>query len=282
MSKYYYVNSRGERIDLCSSPLWAESFNSLRSYAYEPIERNGTVFGHQRRKNVEKAMRLQYYSSDPEKFAAFADEMYRVTNYDIQAGVYGTLYIGDFFARGNFPTKAVAEFNPYKRMVIVDVPFFMPEEVWRRELPAIILNGDQSDPSSVPAIPLANYPSNYPHGYTSGNLSNDFINDSVFPSPFRLAIFGSCTNPSVTIGGHVYNVNVSVPAGSLLIIDSSEKTIVLYDSNNVGQNVFAYQNHDADKYIFEPIPVGEVSIRYQNIPSITLTLYEERSAPKWI
>ena len=282
MSKYIYQNSRGESVDLCASPLWVATFNDLRSYAYEPIFDNDVFYGHDRRKNVEKPMTFQYYRSGRAAFNDFYENhVYRVLNYDVVAKEYGRLYYGDYFAVGYFPSAAIETYDPIRGLWTAQMPYFMPVEVWRRELPAIILTGDQDDPSSVPAVPLANFPSNYPHGYVSGDLVKVFTNDSAFPSPFRLSISGSCTNPAVTIGSHVYNVNVSVPSGSRLIIDSAEKTIVLYDSQNNAQNVFAYQNHDADKYVFEPIPVGDFTIRYQNIPEITLTLYEERSAPKW-
>ena len=158
----------------------------------------------------------------------------------------------------------------------------MPEEVWVREVNSYIFDGSQSGSSPVPAVPLANYPDNYPHGYISGNTEQFIANDSAFPSPFRMTIEGSCSNPSVTIGSHVYNVNVSVPSGGKLVIDSMEKTIILYDANDSATNAFAYQNHDADKYIFEPIPTGDqISVRYQNIPRVILTIFEERNSAKW-
>lgn len=284
MSKYVYVNSRGESIDLCRRPLWVASFNPLRSYAYERVEQNGYFFGYTRRKNVEKQLTVQYYGDE---FYRFRDEFYRITNYDVVMNAYGRLYDGDWFAVGNFPTESIDVYDKIRRMWTSQIGFFVPEEVWRREVGSFIFTGDQTDPSSVPAIPLANYPSNYPHGYVSGNLERIITNDAAFPCPFTLTIEGACSNPAITISaqggtGHVYNVNAEVGAGERLIIDSMARTIGIYDAqNNLIQNAFADQNHDADKYIFEPLPVGDLSVRYQNIPSVTLTIYEERSAAKW-
>ena len=283
MSDYYYMNSRGDVVDLCASPLWVASFNCLRSYAYERIEQNGFFFGHTRSKNVKKPLKFQYFNENRRAFCEYYENnVYRVINYDPIVNRNGRLYCGDFYAVGNFPEAIIETYDKYRGIWTAQIPFFMPEEVWQRELLSVTFEGNQTDPSSVPAVPLANYPSSYPHGYVSGNLEREIINDSAFPSKFRLAIYGACSNPTVTIGSHVYNVNVTVPAGSRLIIDSSEKSIMMYDAHIVGTNVFAYQNHDTDKNVFEPIPTGGFTVRYQNIPKITLTLYEERSAAKWI
>lgn len=280
MIKYRYVNTKGESIDLCRSPLWVSSFNECRSYEYERIEQNGFFFGYQRRRNVVKPLNVQYYKSDRAEWLRFREEFYKIVNYDVLSGANGRLYDGEWYGVGNFPSEAVTTYDKTRGLWTSTLGFSMPVEVWRRDLPSFVFDGDQ-DAGTVPAIPLANYPDNYPHGYTSGNLESSIETDTAFPSPFEMVIFGQCTNPSVTIGGHVYNVNVTVPAGSRLIINSMTKKIVVYDAQNVATNVFQYQNHEADKYIFEPIPPGVLEVRYQNIPRIILTVTEERSAAKW-
>ena len=281
MSKFTYRNSIGETVDLCNAPLWVASFNSLRSHTAERIEQNGVFFGYKRMSNVEKPLKIQYYRSGREEFLQFRDLFYRIVNYDVSQSTYGTLYVGEWYGEGCFPSESVDTYDKQRGLWTSTIPFFMPSEVWRRIIGSFQFSGGQGDPGTVPAIPLANYPLNYPHGYVSGKLNSDITNPSAFPSPFTLTIYGQCSNPSVTIAGHVYNVNVNVPSGSRLVIDSAAKTIILYDADNNATNVFALQNHDADKYIFQPIPDGAVSVRYQNIPSLVLTLYEERSAPAW-
>lgn len=282
MSKYYYQNSRGETIDLCASPFWVVSFNPLRSYEYERIEENGVFFGHRRRRNVVKPLQVQFYNADRAEWLRFRDKLYRIVNYDLIADKYGRIYDGEWYGVGNFPAETIESYDRDRGLWTATLGFFMPEEVWVREVHSYIFDGAQTGASSVPAIPSANYPDNYPHGYTSGNTEQFIVNDSAFPSPFRLTIEGACSNPSITIGSHIYNVNVYVPSGGKLIIDSTERTIILYDSENEAESMFQYQNHDADKYVFEPIQTGEnISVRYQNIPRVILTVMEERSAAKW-
>ena len=281
MSKYRYANTRGESIDLCRSPLWVSSFNDCRSYEYERIEQNGFFFGYQKRRNVEKALDLQYYKSDRAEWLRFREEFYKIVNYDAVSGAYGRLYFGEWYGVGSFPKEAVTTYDRIRGLWTSTLGFFMPVEVWRRDLPSFVFDGNQNDASNDSDQILANYPSNYPRGYTTGNIESTIETDTAFPSPFEMVIFGACTDPSVTIGSHVYNVNVTVPAGSRLIINSMDKTIKVYDAQNRATNAFALQNHDADKYIFEPIPSGVLNVRYQNIPRMILTVTEERSAPKW-
>lgn len=281
MSKYRYVNTRGESIDLCQKPLWVESFNECRSYAYERIEQNGFFFGYQRRRNAEKPINVQYYQSGRAAFYQFRDDFYRVTNYDVIGNTYGKLYDGEWYAVGNFPSEVVTTYDRIRGYWVSTLTFCMPTEVWRRDLPSFVFDGDQTS-GTVPAVPLANYPDNYPHGFTSGKLESSIETDTAFPSPFEMVIFGACTNPSVTIGGHIYNVNTTIPAGSRLVINSMTKTIKVYNAQNVEtENAFALQNHEDDKYVFEPIPSGVLPVRYQNIPRVILTVTEERSAAKW-
>lgn len=280
MSKYIYQNSRGDTIDLCNRPMWVASFNPLRSYGYERIENNGVFYGHRRKQNVIKPLVFQYYAAGRQAFLDFRENFYKIINYDLVVDQYGKLWDGEWSGVGNFPQETVDTYDKVRGLWTSTIDFFMPEEVWMREVNAFEFFGNQ-EPEVVPAIPLANYPLNYPHGYINGDYANRLVNDSEFPSPFKMVIYGQCNNPYVTIGGHVYNVNVSVPTGSRLVIDSYARTIVVQDSHNVATNVFASQNHDSDKYIFEPVKSGEFTVIYENIPKMVLILYEERNAAKW-
>ena len=236
---------------------------------------------------MEKPLRFQYHQRDKAAFFSFREDFYRLINRDIVANTYGRLYDGEYYAVGNFPAETVETYDPRRRFWISEIPFFMPEEVWMREVGSYIFDQNgltTEEPQDVGASGItlaADYPLDFPRGLTSGNIEQTIINDAAFPSPFRLAVYGPCTNPTVTIAGHVYNVVVEVPTGARLIVDSAAKTAEIVDAANGTTNVFAYQNHDADKYLFAPIATGECTVFYQNIPKIILTLYEERSATKW-
>lgn len=105
------------------------------------------------------------------------------------------------------------------------------------------------------------------------------------PSSFRMVIHGPCVNPSVNIGGNIYNVNVSVPAGGYLVIDSRPEAplgwqVYMRDAQRVQSNVFDYRNPNYP--ILERIPGGTVDLTYPRTYGIDLTLYLERSEPSWM
>lgn len=105
------------------------------------------------------------------------------------------------------------------------------------------------------------------------------------PSSFRMIMHGPCVNPSVTIGGNVYSVNVSVPAGGYLVIDSRPEAplgwqVYMRDDAGVQSNVF--DNRNPNYQILERIPGGTVNLEYSRTYGIDLTLYLERSEPSWM
>ena len=105
------------------------------------------------------------------------------------------------------------------------------------------------------------------------------------PSSFRMIMHGPCVNPSVNIGGNIYNVNVSVPAGGYLVIDSRPEAplgwqVYMRDAQRVQSNVF--DNRNPNYPILERIPGGTVDLTYTRTYGIDLTLYLERSEPSWM
>ena len=103
-------------------------------------------------------------------------------------------------------------------------------------------------------------------------------------SPFKMIIYGPCVNPSVTISGNTYAVNVTVEAGGHLVIDSRADTplgwqVYLRSAAGEVQNVFNDRNPDSP--ILKPIPGGNPTIEYSQEYGVDLTLYIERSEPSW-
>ena len=100
-----------------------------------------------------------------------------------------------------------------------------------------------------------------------------------------MVMHGPCVNPSVNIGGNVYNVNVSVPSGGYLVIDSRQDAPLgwqVYMRNASGQASNVFDNRNPNYQILERIPGGTVDLTYPRTYGIDLTLYLERSEPSWM
>lgn len=105
------------------------------------------------------------------------------------------------------------------------------------------------------------------------------------PSSFRMIIHGPCSNPNIIIGGNVYNVNVTIPTGGYLVIDSRQETQIgyqVYLVNENGEISNVFDNRNPDYSILERIPGGTVDLTYPRTYGIDLTLYLERSEPSWM
>ena len=95
------------------------------------------------------------------------------------------------------------------------------------------------------------------------------------PSPFWI----------VNIGGNIYNVNVSVPSGGYLVIDSRQDAPLgwqVYLRNASGQASNVFDSRNPNYQILERIPGGTVGLTYPRTYGIDLTLYLERSEPSWM
>lgn len=110
--------------------------------------------------------------------------------------------------------------------------------------------------------------------------------DVTIPLDFKMVIYGECSNPAIYINGHLYEVNVVVPAYSTLTISSiekndREKAVFLTYPSGATQSVLYARNRDS--YIFEPI-TGSGKIIVSSSQNINFDLYiiEKRSEPKWI
>lgn len=118
----------------------------------------------------------------------------------------------------------------------------------------------------------------YPYQYSSGALKS-FLNDALVGSNFKLIIYGPVINPALYIGGHMYAVNVPVESDEYLEINSREKIIETVQSDGKRTSAINYRNRE--NYVFQKIPSGPVAVTWNNDFGFDLTLFDERSEPKW-
>lgn len=128
------------------------------------------------------------------------------------------------------------------------------------------------------------YEHDFAFDYGGSGQSSIVTVDSVFESDFFLRIYGPATNPYVIIAGNRYEVDVSVPEGSLLEVDSAAGTVTLISDTGVRSNVFgstpdAYSG--SGEWIFQPIPPGTSSLAWDGTFGFDLLIYERSDERKW-
>lgn len=124
------------------------------------------------------------------------------------------------------------------------------------------------------------YPYDYPYDYTAPVIGERIVqSDSPFTSEFTMVIYGEAVNPRVVINGHPYVLYTTIPAGAYVIIDSKQRTIMMYGSNGQKTNIFDFRNKSDS--IFEKIPAGNLMITWDASFGVDLTIFREKSEPEF-
>ena len=125
------------------------------------------------------------------------------------------------------------------------------------------------------------FPHDYPYDYSYGNPGlGRWIRDFPWPSEFQMVIYGPCVNPQIVINGYPYLIKDTLDSTDYIILDSRSNKVTKYLANGQVLNIFDLRNKTQS--VFEPIPGGDLTLTWTGAFGFSLTLYEERSEPRWI
>ena len=287
-----YVNSNGVVLDLSGFP-YKLSIEELFDWQWEvdsvAISNNQSNVSKFKRTTKEISTKIWFYAPDNE-IGDLIDTFFETTEYDVVTKNAGRLIINDtdyiecFITAGNNRKwQKTPPFNARNIKLMFPHPFWIDEQVQAYQPYASVIDIDDGD-----TIPLLGYNYQYPYGYDvdvvpgsgdSGDIIRTWKFEGISKSPFVLEIYGAVTNPRVNINGHIYQVNVTLNNDDKVVIDSRDNTIKLYryEMQDV-VNAYMYQNFNSN--IFEPIPCG-VNVQVSSIARFKLTVYSERSEPRW-
>ena len=111
------------------------------------------------------------------------------------------------------------------------------------------------------------------------NVTTDakVYNESYAPSEAIIEISEMHNNPSVMIGNNEYGANIELQANHTLVIDTKNKTTMVYSEDGTAENVFDKRLPDT----FEKVESGEQDVTWGGNAEIKITLEQARSDPKW-
>ena len=107
----------------------------------------------------------------------------------------------------------------------------------------------------------------------------DYEYESPFTSEFKLIIYGEAVNPRIVVNGYAYVLYTTIPAGSYVIIDSKQRTIMMYGAGGQKTNIFDFRNKTDS--IFEKLPAGNLDIVWDSAFGADLTIYREQAEPEF-
>lgn len=186
----------------------------------------------------------------------------------------GTLVIGDWYVKGFVISSSTSEYG--ENYIKNAVTLYCPYPFWIKEKKYSFYKAESGGSDAG-----LDFPFDFPFDlgsdmdYLSGNIENDLL----LPAQFKMIVYGPIVNPMVTIGGQIYRVFTTVSANEYLVIDTREQQIYRVTRNGLRINEF--NNRDKEHSIFEPIPSGNNSVIWNKTFGFDVTLYQERSEPKW-
>lgn len=266
-----YKNHINEVIDFGANGIYV-NMSDLHDYEWTVNKKGNRITSLTRKSGTRKLPVIIVCSSEAEGIAA-RNRMMEVFEKDCLAMEPGRVILGGYYFKC-FVTKSVKKsYMTSNRMMNLVLTLQSDQPYWVKESTVSFGLGSAEVVSGG-----VDYPFDYPFDYTA-NAPEQIINPSIVPSNFRTVIYGACVNPSITIGGHKYQVNCTIESGGYLTIDSVAKTIALTDASGAVTNVFNSRNKQS--YIFEKIPSGTSSVTWDGSFGFDIILLDERSEPKW-
>ncbi len=267
-----YINHIQETLFLDTPKLFI-STSDLHDFTWNVQSKNGRISGF--KKGVfNKSISITIKGNTAEECKELANRLFDVMEKDTLTKQYGKLFVGDYYLKCYTSGSKKEQYIRKQGLLKITLKVATDAEFWMKESKTTFGYN-----VTAPGKGL-DYKTDFPYDYTSSILETRLNNQNFVDSNFLMYIYGVCDNPIITIGGHIYEVAVSVGKNEYLILDSLNKKITLVHENGLKENCFHFRNRES--YIFEKIPPGTLKVSSNTEFKFDIVLFEERSEPKWI
>lgn len=287
--KLKYVNHKGDTISLGDGGPLHYFANTLRDWDWSINEVNG-VASTFTRKPISKNLPIGIAASDESEGLMLRDQIYEIAEVDNltmlpDSGVSpspGKLYVGEWYTELFMHSCSFDNYHFDERFAEMTMGCYIPYPAWIcEELSKYYIEID-----TMAVSDYLDYPFDYPFDYKRPRSSKTISNESLMPCSFLWRVYGPALNPYINIGGNVYQVNINVPSGSRLEVDTREgrQRIQLIDIYGNVTNCFDNRNKgskDSGEYLWKKIPVGISTLSWDNSFDFDLVKYYERSQHPW-
>lgn len=276
----YYLNYDGtKKIDFSSKEYEVSDIDVFR-HEYQYVTENDCIT--EFKKGVQEFnLEANVIDSENKSWQELYDEMNAVFNGDILVKKPGSIHVnGSYmmcYVHASHPKEIFEDWG----FQITELKIVTDKATWIEEQHIGIkpISGTEET-----AEDSKGYPYGYPYGYANVSKATNIKIDHYTDSDFRMIAYGPTTSVNISINGHPYHVDYPIEAGEYMVIDSRDylppdERIYLVRSSGERINVFNYR--DPIYSVFKKIPPGNVTIYYSRNYGIDLTIFKERSEPKW-
>lgn len=272
----FYENNAGERISFNSFPIMIQEPESLfrNSWSYtSEVSHRHTFVTDFFKELEEKTMKVSVFANTAQEYKEIMENLQSITEKDILEKKSGKLYVNGYYLECYVVQKTYSDYEELFDSVEMEWTIVAENPFWINEIGQSFLM-EEADTTNA-----KKYAYKYAYRYASGMKNRSVINSYIAPCNFKLQIFGPVLNPQIIIGGCEYLVNEYLEAGEYMIIDSLQKTIVKVMNNGTIINIF--DSREKKKSVFQKIRSGKNSVSWSGKFNFILTIYEERTEPKW-
>lgn len=308
LEKIMYRNHLGESVETAKDGVYA-NYHDLRDYRWE-YESNANRITRFSRGIIDKTLPLVIFCETEEQGVETKNRLMEIAEKDVLTRQPGEIWISGYCLKGYVTQSTKGNFLMNQRYMTVSLTITTDDPVWRRELNYHLLPEDAlQDDEEIVTEPeeqqeeallledgcvFADFPFDLYHKtyrkvqHPLFDLPFDFkrirgrrvINNEAFTgSDFIMTIWGFVDRPRILIAGHPYEVDVLVYEGERVVIDSAAGTVVKI--GRMGEETNLYNARGKEYSIFEKIPSGYQTVSWAGTFGIDLTIYDERSEPKW-
>ena len=282
--RIYYENNAGEILDLMKWPYKIRESEFLKhEWSYTGTENSGKKNGgtiKNIRKKIEKSnLIVDVFAMSKKEYTAALERFLEVTEKDVMDEKPGKLYVDEYY----YPCFVYAsEKKGWERMTTYlqnELKIVSPYPFWCHEVEKSFLKSNVGT-GHLEKTGNLSYPYRYPYRYPMSQDAAFVINDHYAACDFKMIIYGPCTNPSILINGHLYEVTTTLYTGEYILIDSRDNTVVRYLNDGRTENLYNWRNKASS--LFEKIPSGQCSVLWNTDAfGFDIILFQERSEPKW-
>ena len=276
MMNVFYENHAGERIDLNSENIILQ-YQEFFNYSWDAVTKSRKITGF-KRDSATIPVTVAVTAETEEEYLQIIEEFYRITEKDILAVVPGKLHIDEQYLNcyisGDIKQDAFKGilFQIKNLTLVTDFPYWI-KEITYQYLP------EKPNPVDYAVLEKGILFPEFPFDFAPVHEEKILENPSFKDSNFILTIYGFAENPQIAIAGHPYLVEITVYEGERLVIDSIRGTVEKI--GRLGEVTNCYNSRGKQKRVFQKIPPGMNTFQWSGGFGVDITLFDERSKPKW-
>ena len=306
----FYINHNGVKVNLMNGNYKIED-SSLFSHSWDYDSKEsasgygGTI--EKFRKDIQdRDLKIHIEGSGLVTYKQAFDNLMDLFDSDVIDNEPGKLYVDERYLKCFIIEGSPDYFVPgldiatYSFKLVSAYPFWIKETPYQflAEIPdsVVILPGEEEPEPEITmekGIMFSNVPFDfaikeggrtypifdYPFDYKRVKGIRQINNESYLPCHFKMTIYGPVTNPELVIANHIYKVETTVFTDERLEIDSRSNTVIKI--GRLGEETDLYNSRYKLQSVFEKIPPGRQVLTWPGGYGIDITLFDERSEPRW-